>query len=123
MGVFILIVLELPYPPANNSYYRNITIGGRGRTIISAKGRKYAIDVAKIIGKVEPISFRICMVVDVYPPDLRKRDLDGVLKSLQDSITKAGFWSDDEIIDDLRVIRKHKVTGGKVVVHISECKQ
>ena len=123
MGVFLLIVLELPYPPANNSYYRNITIGGRGRTIISAKGRKYSADVAGIIGKVDPIDFRICMVVDVYPPDLRKRDLDGVLKALQDSITKAGFWSDDELIDDLRVIRKHKVPGGKVVVHISECKQ
>ena len=120
MGVFILIVLELPYPPANNSYYRNITIGGRGRTIISAKGRQYSSDVSKIIGNVEPIDFRIRMVVDVYPPDLRKRDLDGVLKALQDSITKAGFWADDELIDDLRVIRKHKVPGGKVVVHISE---
>lgn len=115
-----MITLELPFPPVNNSYYRNITIGGRGRTIISAKGRKYSSDVAEIIGDVEPIDFRICMVVDVYPPDLRKRDLDGVLKALQDSITKAGFWSDDELIDDLRVIRKHKVPGGKVVVHISE---
>jgi crossover junction endodeoxyribonuclease RusA len=120
VGVFLLIVLELPYPPTNNTYYRNVTIGGQGRTMISAKGRKYAIDVAKVIGKVEPIDFRICMVVDVYPPDLRKRDLDGVLKALQDSITKAGFWADDELIDDLRVIRKHKVPGGKVVVHISE---
>ena len=116
-----MITLELPFPPVNNSYYRNITIGGRGRTIISAKGRQYSSDVAKVIGKVEPIDYRICMVVDVYPPDLRKRDLDGVLKALQDSITKAGFWSDDELIDDLRVIRKHKVPGGKVVVHISEC--
>lgn len=112
--------LTLPYPPSANTYYRNITIRGSARTLISAKGRKYAIDVEKLIGKVDPVDYRICLVVEVFPPDLRRRDLDNCCKGLLDSLTKAGVWTDDELIDDLRVIRRDKVKGGKVVVHISE---
>ena len=36
-----MIKLELPFPPSMNRYYRNLN----GRTLLSAKGRKYKNDV------------------------------------------------------------------------------
>lgn len=110
-----MIILELPYPPTNNTYYRNLG----SRTIISAKGRKYSADISKLLAGRTPIEGRLCVGIEAFPPDLRKRDLDGVFKGLLDALTKAGFWVDDEQIDDLRIVRKNKVIGGKVVVRVS----
>lgn len=113
-----MIELELPWPPTNNTYYRNVTIRGSSRTLISAKGRKYAADVARLLAGCEPLSDRLAVYIEAYPPDLRRRDLDGVFKGLLDALTKAGFWLDDEQIDDLRIVRRQKTSGGKVIVRV-----
>ena len=109
-----MIELTLPYPPTNNTYYRNIG----SRTIISAKGRQYSADIARMLGGCTTLAGRLSVRIDAYPPDLRRRDLDGIPKGLLDSLTKAGFWLDDEQIDDLRIVRKEKIKGGKVVIFV-----
>lgn len=113
-----MIELTLPYPPTNNTYYRNVRLKNVSRTLISEKGRAYAAQVAQLIGKVEPIDARIQLKIEAYPPDERRRDLDGIPKGLLDALTKAGFWLDDEQIDDLRIIRMPKLKGGKVVLTV-----
>ena len=45
------------------------------------------------------------VVIEAFPPDRRKRDLDNVLKSLLDSLTHAGVWEDDSQIQDLRIYK------------------
>jgi Holliday junction resolvase RusA-like endonuclease len=45
------------------------------------------------------------VVVEVYVPDRRKRDLDNLHKGILDSLTHAGVWGDDSQIDDLRIYR------------------
>ena len=54
----------------------------------------------------------------VYPPDRRKRDIDGYLKALLDSLTHAGVWLDDEQVDSIYITRGEVVKGGKAVVEI-----
>jgi crossover junction endodeoxyribonuclease RusA len=46
--------------------------------------------------------------------------LDNVLKAANDALTHAGVWLDDEQIDELTVIRREKVKGGKMIVEINE---
>ncbi len=63
---------------------------------------------------------RLEMVVHVFPPDGRRRDLDNLQKSLCDSLQAAGVYADDSQIDRLDVHRGPIVRGGKVLVQITE---
>lgn len=113
--------LELPIPPLVNHYWRHITINGTPRTLISARGRDFRKNVVQIVGnekKALRIDSRVKVNVMVYPPDRRKRDIDGYLKSLLDALTHAGVWLDDEQVDAIYITRGEVVEGGKAVVEI-----
>lgn len=113
--------LELPIPPLVNHYWRHITINGTPRTLISARGRDFRKNVVQIVGnekKALKIDSRVKVNVMVYPPDRRKRDIDGYLKALLDSLTHAGVWLDDEQVDSIYITRGEVVKGGKAVVEI-----
>ena len=69
-----------------------------------------------------PANSRAAVVVEAFMPDRRPRDLDNLFKALLDALVKAGVLVDDSIIDDLRIVRKDVIKGGKVVVSISEVK-
>ncbi|NBW20709.1 MAG: RusA family crossover junction endodeoxyribonuclease [Caulobacteraceae bacterium] len=58
------------------------------------------------------------VVIEAFPPDRRKRDLDNILKSLLDALTHAGVWEDDSQIEDLRIYRS--TIAGMVKVRIYE---
>ena len=111
-----MINLRLPWPPTVNHYY---TIA-RGRKILSAKGRAYKTNAAVECLRQNvprPLTQRLEVNIDAYPPDKRKRDLDNIIKPLLEALQDYGMF-DDEQIDILRIRRKGK--GGYVRVHISE---
>lgn len=62
---------------------------------------------------------RLSMLIDAYPPDKRRRDLDNIFKSCLDSLQHAGVYPDDSQIDDLRITRNAS-RAGKIIVQISE---
>ena len=109
---------ELPYPPSINHYYRRVGF----RTLISREGRCYRREVVARLAarRVNPLRGRLSVVVHVFPPDRRKRDLDNALKCLLDSLQHAGVFVDDSQIDDLRIRRGPVVPAGKVLVFITE---
>ncbi len=125
--------LELPYPPCVNHYKRP------GRLIKTKTGKvfqarvntdetnKYFFTVATIIHRkirVEGLlPFKDALLevcVTLFPPDRRKRDIDGPLKVLLDSLQKGGLYDDDFQICKLTVERKEMVAGGKVIVRLRE---
>ncbi|QDU34285.1 Crossover junction endodeoxyribonuclease RusA [Poriferisphaera corsica] len=90
--------------------------------IIDERGRAYRNTVGLIANSQtkEPFTEKASLEIDAYPPDGRKRDLDNILKALLDAIEKAGVIENDSQFDEIRVSRKSKYKGGKVVIRISE---
>lgn len=111
------MILRLPYPPSVNGYWVRTRFG----MAVGARGKKYREAVqgswmSQGAGKMKPGRLRV--TVEIYPPNQQRRDLDNICKALLDSLTACGVWADDELIDDLRLIRRGCLPPGKVVVSI-----
>jgi Holliday junction resolvase RusA-like endonuclease len=112
-----VMLLELPYPPSVNRYYRRVGF----RTLISREGRAYRKSVCSALRKagVRPVGGTLAVGVDLYPPDRRIRDADNTLKSLLDALARGGAYRDDSQIKKLLVVmRAQPLPGGKVIVCI-----
>lgn len=120
-----MIIIDLPYPPTVNTYYRTPRSGKlAGRTMISEKGRVYRADVMEAVQRYQlgRVPGRLEVHIDAFPPDRRRRDLDNICKGLLDGLAHAGVIADDGDIDILRIYRKEYVKGGLVRVFVSEIK-
>ncbi|MGE4471065.1 MAG: RusA family crossover junction endodeoxyribonuclease [Desulfovibrio sp.] len=115
-------VLTLPYPPSVNRIWRAVN----GRNILSKHGRLYRLAVKSVVVKARaqeeipkgPIKGGLVCVLEVYPPDNRRRDLDNVSKAILDGLTHAKVWLDDSQVSDMRIVRSETVKNGKVVVRV-----
>jgi len=111
-------VLDLPYPPSVNHYWRRVG----ARTLISRGGRRYRTDVCAALAadSAAPMEGRLAVRVVVRPPDRRRRDLDNIGKALLDALEHAGAYRDDAQIDRLLLERGEVVPLGGVTVEITE---
>ena len=115
-----MITLTLPFPPSVNTYWRNI---GRGRTIISKRGREYRDEVVGYVANLPRLAIladRLHVAITLHAPDKRRRDVDNYLKAPLDALTHAGVWADDSQIDRLSVQRGDNHPGGRAVVVIGK---
>lgn len=111
-----MIDLELPYPPSVNHYWRRVG----ARTLISRRGRAFRQAVCSILAAhgVRPLDGPVELVVDVFPPDRRRRDLDNLQKALLDALAHGGAYHDDSQIARLTIQLRHVVPAGKVRVRL-----
>ncbi|MFW5829717.1 MAG: RusA family crossover junction endodeoxyribonuclease [Planctomycetota bacterium] len=116
-----MIILELPWPPSVNHYYRRVG----SRTLISRSGRAYRRTVVAQLRSCfpAPLSGRLAVAIDAHPPDRRRRDLDNAQKALLDALQHAGVYTDDSQIDDLAIHRRDPVPGGRVRITITALPQ
>ena len=102
------LALQLPFPPSVNSYWRTVSIKGKNRTLISAKGRQYRIDVLAASlqhrGCFGPDK-RLSVTAEFRRKDRRRYDLDNFTKAMLDGIQHAGVYADDGQIDQLTLAR------------------
>jgi crossover junction endodeoxyribonuclease RusA len=118
-----MLHFRLEWPPTVNTYWKPTLKGGHGGIgmRLSERGRKYKEQaylqlLEQKVGK--GLAGRVEVLIDAYPPDRRKRDLDNICKPLLDVMEEYGIFLDDEQIDILIVRRRGK--GGYVDVHVSE---
>lgn len=114
-----MIELSLPYPPSVNHLYATV----RGRRVLSKKGREYKSSIAELVAlqKHAPeLKGDIGVMIDLYPPDRRRRDIDNPVKPLLDALTKSGIWSDDSQVKLLSVQMGPKRQPASCVVNIYE---
>ena len=115
--------ITLPFPPSTNTYWRSI---GRGRVIISKRGREYREEVvyACIVERGDinpaPMEGRLMVTIEAFAPDKRRRDLDNMLKAVLDALEHAKIYENDSQIDDLRIVRMPSGKPGKVVISVEE---
>ena len=116
-------IVTLPWPPSTNQIWRNVAVGGKPRTLLSEKGRRFRAAAAQqcLISRLAGMRLdgRLQVVLLACPPDRRARDLDNMLKATLDALTHAGVWLDDSQIDLLSVERAQVVKGGELRVTIS----
>jgi crossover junction endodeoxyribonuclease RusA len=117
-----VIQLLLPYPPASGNKTTRHTRGGGHYTLPEIS--RYRDHVRLIVERSIVEDWcngddSLECVMEIYPPDRRKRDMDNVCKVVSDALTKAGVWSDDFQIDRLVLIRKNPEKHGLVKVSAS----
>jgi crossover junction endodeoxyribonuclease RusA len=112
-----MIDLELPYPPSVNHYWRRVG----ARTLISRGGRAFRSSVCSILAAhgTRPMDGPLDLIIDVFPPDRRRRDIDNLQKALLDALAHGGAYHDDSQIARMTVQRQHVVPNGKVHVRLS----
>lgn len=95
-------MIVLPWPPSVNTYWRTF----RGRMLISEAGRRYRTVAMLIAGVGEKFGGQpVVVTIEAWFPDLRKRDLDNLLKAPLDALTHAGVYEDDSQIVGLHITR------------------
>lgn len=109
------VSFDLPWPPSVNRYYRHVG----PRVLISREGRKYRMMVvSRLGGHFKKLSGAVAFIAECYPPDRRRRDLDNLLKCLQDSVTAAGVLDDDSQIKRLEMEMFEPLPEGLVHVQL-----
>ncbi len=112
---------ELPWPPSVNHYYRHVG----PRVLISRDGRRYRENVVArfTTDRVAKFSGPVELLIELYPPDNRRRDVDNSLKCLLDTFTHGGLYDDDSQICKLTVIKREPMPpDGMAYIRICEWK-
>jgi crossover junction endodeoxyribonuclease RusA len=129
-----MVILELPFPPTANTYYRTVRMGKLCRVILSNRGRKYKEEVAREVSTIQndnatrweclPFlpSDRLRVDIKLYAPTRRKYDIDNRIKALLDALAFAVVFPDDEAVDEITVTRQEIIKGGKVIVRLEKIK-
>lgn len=106
----------LPFPPSVNMYWRS----WNGRNILSTKGREFRKTELPPFLPFEPTD-RLWLLIELYPPDHRRRDCDNFSKGILDLLQHAGVYADDSQIDELIIRRKDVIARpGKALVFVGK---
>lgn len=117
----MIFELYTVYPPSVNNYYVKTQRG----IFISQKGNKFRDQLIKDaneqLGGMIPLPDRVRLEVVAWVPDLSKRDLDNLLKPIQDAMIHANLLIDDSQIDQTFIYRGAKVPPeGALYIRVSE---
>lgn len=110
---------NLPWPPSVNHYYRH----AGSKHFISPDGKRYREKVIAMFRNNPHPVFKgeIALYAEFHPPDLKRRDLDNLLKCTQDSLQHAGLYADDSQISQINILRKEpKRPDGQVYVRLED---
>ena len=109
----------IPYPPTTNRYWiTKQSRNGYSKTVTRRKEAiQYVEDVYYLIRSQQCkalTSKHLRLELYVYPPDLKKRDLDNLCKAVLDALQRAGIYGDDFYIQQLYLQRMEVKKHGEI---------
>lgn len=111
------VKLTLPMPPTINHYYGQTKTGLK---YLTKKAKGFRHDVAIIVNNAGYRGHfqkkRLAVRVDLHFSS--GGDVDNRSKPLLDALEHADLFVNDRQVDDLRLVRGHRVSGGRCVVTI-----
>ncbi len=108
--------LILPYPPSVNNLYATF----RGRRIVSAKGRKFKADIARLARQqgAKLLAGDLIITFRVFRPK-KIGDLDNRLKISQDALKGICFEDDRQIIE-IHAFRFDDAANPRIEIDVKE---
>lgn len=126
LGVVEQYVIELPYPPSANVYWRHrgMMVGGKPKALvyIGEQGKAYRKTVTDIITEQfngRPPMLRCDLAIGVRQFPATAQDIDNCIKPLLDSLQHAGMYANDRQVCELLVIRDRRAAVGRIRVTIT----
>lgn len=108
--------IEIPYPPSVNHYW-----GQHGKIkYLTKKAKQFRADIAVAVRGIETVEHDVHLIIDVRPPDRRKRDIDNIIKPLMDALEHAGVYVNDCQVARLSVQRGPISKGGQAFIRIEK---
>lgn len=109
--------IVIPLPPSTNNLFVN-TNGGRGITRVKSKKYRDWLKAAGWSARIAAGSAHFTQAVRVLVEiDLaRNRDLDNALKPVLDLLVWVKILDDDNLVDDLRIVRSGSKTEAVVSI-------
>jgi crossover junction endodeoxyribonuclease RusA len=108
------LTIKTSWPPSINTYWRR----NGGRYFITQKGIDYRDEVISLAyrnrGMFES-GDRVALLIEAYPPDKRRRDLDNILKPILDALQHAKIYVDDNQVDKINIWRCMPLDGVIVI--------
>lgn len=104
------ICLQLPWPPGVNNLFSTVK-SPKGLRRIPTRRYKDWIDAASdwVVSQGSPcLKGRFCISIECSPPDLRRRDLDGLAKAPLDLLVHCGVVEDDHMADRIMLCWSEK---------------
>lgn len=98
-------------PPTSNHRLMPVQMG-KGLRLVKTPEYRHWMEQAVISLSKQNLEYRakifnerVAVFITVLFPDKRRRDIDNLLKPVNDALTKAGIIADDSLIDYERVMR------------------
>ena len=113
------VILQLPWPPSINSYWKRSKFGS---VYVSSEGKAYGVAVVALIRRLQEAALvgRISLDAKFYPPNRQRRDLDNCLKVMIDAIQASGIISNDFQIKKLSAEMFEPIPNGGAIVELCE---
>lgn len=120
MAQYEYVIRTLPWPPSVNHYWLRTIHGGMR---ISDRGKAFRRQVADAIHATMPFGTDpVCINLELFPPDRRRRDIDNILKALFDALEHANVYANDSQICELHMMRHPKQDKVGVDVSLSKAR-
>lgn len=108
----------LPMPPSANTYWRNVVIGGKARTLVSEDAKNYKKEIGELAHRLgmRPARGEVCLMILVFR-NQASGDLSNRIKVIEDALNGIAYDDDKQVVE-IRARRFDDKGNGRIVISV-----